>query len=142
MNFRQTPNVVQLQNPKQKYGFGMEYAKKALDLAVQTDKVDEFVGQVKYFIENTKAELSKQQENLTFMHIGDLLRVQYKGRQPNRYKSCGEPQRKKSKYIRNIINITNKNYEEVVESQIGKKREKHCKKCNQPDHYASQCPNA
>ncbi|PKB93003.1 hypothetical protein RhiirA5_387456, partial [Rhizophagus irregularis] len=38
MNFRQTPNVVQLQDPKQKYGFGMGYAKKALDLAVQTDK--------------------------------------------------------------------------------------------------------
>ncbi|PKB93529.1 hypothetical protein RhiirA5_441038, partial [Rhizophagus irregularis] len=69
MNFRQTPNVVQLQDPKQKYGFGMGYAKKALDLAVQTDKVDEFVDQVKYFIENTKAELSEQQENLTSMHI-------------------------------------------------------------------------
>ncbi|GBC40947.2 protein FAR1-RELATED SEQUENCE 5-like [Rhizophagus irregularis DAOM 181602=DAOM 197198] len=73
MNFRQTPNVVQLQDPKQKYGFGMGYAKKALDLAVQTDKVDEFVDQVKYFIENTKAELSEQQENLTSMHIGDPL---------------------------------------------------------------------
>ena len=33
-NFRQTPNVVQLQGPKQKYGFGMGYAKKALDLAI------------------------------------------------------------------------------------------------------------
>ncbi|PKY56814.1 hypothetical protein RhiirA4_477374, partial [Rhizophagus irregularis] len=96
MNFRQTPNVVQLQGPKQKYGFGMKYAKKALDLAIQTDKVNEFVDQVKCFIENTKAELSEQQENLTSIHIGDPLQVQHKGRQPNRYKSCGEPQRKKS----------------------------------------------
>ncbi|CAB4438642.1 unnamed protein product [Rhizophagus irregularis] len=141
MNFRQTPNVVQLQGPKQKYGFGMKYAKKALDLAIQTDKVNEFVDQVKCFIENTKAELSEQQENLTSIHIGDPLQVQHKGRQPNRYKSCGEPQRKKSKYIRDITNITNKNCEEVVENQVGKKRERHCKKCNQPGHYASRCPN-
>ncbi|PKY61749.1 hypothetical protein RhiirA4_487158 [Rhizophagus irregularis] len=47
MNFKQTPNVVQLQGPKQKYGFSMKYAKKALDLAVQTDKIDKFVDQVK-----------------------------------------------------------------------------------------------
>ena len=39
-NFRQTSNVIQLQGPKQKYGFGMGYAKKALDLAIRTDKVD------------------------------------------------------------------------------------------------------
>ena len=94
MNFRQTPNVVQLQGPKQKYGYGMGYAKKALDLAVQ---VDEFVDQVKYFIDNTKVELSEQQENMVFMHIGDPLRVKHKGRQPNRYKSCGEPQKKRVK---------------------------------------------
>ncbi|CAB4438645.1 unnamed protein product [Rhizophagus irregularis] len=137
----ETPNVVQLQGPKQKYGFGMGYAKKALDLAIQTDKVNEFVDQVKCFIENTKAELSEQQENLTSMHIGDLLQVQHKGRQPNRYKSCGELQRKKSKYIRNITNITNKNCEKVVENQVGKKRERHCKKCNQPGHYAPRCSN-
>ena len=53
-NFRQTPNVIQLQGPKQKYGFGMGYAKKALDLAIRTDKVDEFVNQVKCFIKSTK----------------------------------------------------------------------------------------
>ncbi|CAB4424021.1 unnamed protein product [Rhizophagus irregularis] len=29
-NFRQTPNIVQLQGPKQKYGFDMGYAKKLL----------------------------------------------------------------------------------------------------------------
>src|SRR6202012_3344677 len=60
-NFRQTSNIVQPQGPKQKYGFGMGYAKKALDLAIRVDKVDEFVNQVKHFIEITKAELSEQQ---------------------------------------------------------------------------------
>ncbi|GET01574.1 protein FAR1-related sequence 5-like [Rhizophagus clarus] len=118
MNFRQTSNVVQVQGPKQKYGFGMGYAKKALDLAIRTDK-----------------------ENVISMHIGDPLKVQHKGRQPNRYKSCGEPQRKKSKHIQDITNITNKNCEEVVESQVDKKRERHCKKCGQPGHYAPRYPN-
>ena len=59
-NFRQTPNIVQPHGPKQKYGFGMGYAKKALDLAIQADKVDEFVNQLEYFIENVKAELFGQ----------------------------------------------------------------------------------
>ena len=79
-NFRQIPNVIQLQGFKQKYGFGMGYAKKALDLAIRTDKVDEFVNQVKFFIESTKAELSEQEENRVSMHISDSLRVQHKGR--------------------------------------------------------------
>ncbi|PKY61295.1 hypothetical protein RhiirA4_486082 [Rhizophagus irregularis] len=141
-NFRQTPNIVQLQGPKQKYGFGMGYAKKALDLAIRTDKVDEFVNQVKCFIENTKVELSEHQENIVSMHIGDPLRVQHKGRQPNRYRSCGEPQKKKARHMRNITNITNnENEERVVATQAGKTRERHCKKCHQTGHYAPRCPN-
>ena len=119
-NFRQTPNVIQLQGPKQKYGFGMGYAKKALDLAIRTDKVDEFVNQVKCFIESTKAELSEQEENRVSMRIGDPLRVQHKGRQPNRYRLCGESQKKKAKHIRDITNITNRDYEET--SQDSKKK--------------------
>ncbi|EXX61621.1 hypothetical protein GLOIN_2v1487031 [Rhizophagus irregularis DAOM 181602=DAOM 197198] len=76
------------------------------------------------------------------MHIGDPLRVTHKGRQPNRYRSCGEPQKKKVKHIQNIINITNKNYEkEVVINQISNKKERHCKKCNQVGHYTSRYPN-
>jgi len=138
-NFRQTPNVVQLQGPKQKYGFGMGYAKKALDLAIRTDKVNELVDQIKRFIEDTKAELSEQQENIDSMHIDDPLRVQHKGRQPNRYRSCGEPQKKKAKHIRDITNITNRDYEET--SQDSKKKERCCKKCHQPGHYAPRCPN-
>src|ERR1700722_13023343 len=137
-NFRQTPNiVVQLQGPKQKYGFGMGYAKKALDLAIRTNKVDEFVNQVKHFIETTKTELSEQQENS--MHVGDPLRVKHKGRQPNRYRSCGKPPKKKAKHIQDITNITNRNHEE--ENQTNKKRKRHCKKCNQTGHYAPRCPN-
>jgi hypothetical protein len=139
-NFRQTPNVIQLQGPKQKYGFGMGYAKKALDLAIRTDKVDEFVNQVKCFIESTKAELSEQEENRVSMRIGDPLRVQHKGRQPNRYRSCGEPQKKKAKHaIRSVTNtVTNHEEGEVTSS---KKRERRCKKCNQTGHYAPRCPN-
>lgn len=141
-NIRKTPNIVQPQGPKQKYGFGMGYAKKALDLAIQADKVDEFVNQVEYFIESVKAELSNQQENGIFMHISDPLRVRHKGRQPNRYKSCGEPQKKKVRRIQDITNITNKDRkEEVVASQEGKKKERRCKNCNQVGHYASRCPN-
>jgi hypothetical protein len=45
-NFRQIPKVIQLQGLKQKYGFDMGYVKKAFDLAIRTDKVDEFVNQV------------------------------------------------------------------------------------------------
>ncbi|RIA89259.1 hypothetical protein C1645_738757 [Glomus cerebriforme] len=84
-----------MESPKQKYGFGIGYAKKTLDLAIWTNKVDEFVNQIEYFIESIKAELSDQQENVISMHISDLLWVRHKGQQPNRYKSCGEPQKKK-----------------------------------------------
>ncbi|CAB4481524.1 unnamed protein product [Rhizophagus irregularis] len=117
-NFRQTPNIVQLQGPKQKYRF------------------------VKCFIENTKVELFEHQENIVSMHIGNPLRVQHKGRQSNRYRSCGEPQKKKARHMRNITNITNnENEERVVTTQAGKTRERYCKKCHQTGHYAPQCPN-
>ncbi|CAG8787186.1 19004_t:CDS:2, partial [Cetraspora pellucida] len=65
VRFKQTPNVVQSHGPKQRYGFGMGYVKKALDLAIRANKVDDFVN----------------------VSIRDLLRVQHKGRQPKRYKS-------------------------------------------------------
>ena len=35
----------------------MGCAKKVLDLAIRTDKVDEFVNQIEHFIESVKAEL-------------------------------------------------------------------------------------
>ena len=134
-NFRKTPNiVVQLQGSKQKYGFGMGYAKKALDLAIRTDKVNEFVDQIRCFIENIKAELAEQQENID-MHIGDPLQVRHKGRQPNRYRSCGEPQKKKAKYIQDITNITKET------SQDNNRKERCCKKCHQLGHYVPRCPN-
>ncbi|PKC03822.1 hypothetical protein RhiirA5_379865, partial [Rhizophagus irregularis] len=87
---RKMPDIMQMQGPKQKYGFGMGYAKKALDYAVRADKVEEFVTQLKVFIEETKEDLSDQQDSVENMVIGDPLRTQHKGRQPNRYKSGGE----------------------------------------------------
>ncbi|EXX51065.1 hypothetical protein RirG_265020 [Rhizophagus irregularis DAOM 197198w] len=123
-NFRQAPSIVQPRGPKQKYGFGMEYAKKALDLAIWTDKVDEFVNQIEYFIESVKSELSDQQENGISMHISDPLRVRHKGRQPNRYKSCGKPQKKKVRRIQDITNTTNKNRKEDVAASQEEKRKK------------------
>ncbi|RIA81225.1 hypothetical protein C1645_837337 [Glomus cerebriforme] len=54
-NFRQTLNVIQPQDLKQKYGFCMGYTKKILDLAIRADKVNEFVNQIKYFIKNIKS---------------------------------------------------------------------------------------
>ncbi|PKC52886.1 hypothetical protein RhiirA1_480458, partial [Rhizophagus irregularis] len=69
-----------------------------------------------------KSELSDQQENGISMHIGNPLRMRHKGRQPNRYKSCGEPQKKKVRHIQDITNTINKNRkEDVAASQEGKK---------------------
>ena len=75
------------------------------------------------------------------MHISDL---QHKGQQSNRYKSGGESLKKKARcIIQDITNTINKDYEEeVIASQDGKKRERHCKKCNQVDHYASRYPKS
>ncbi|CAG8776136.1 4876_t:CDS:2 [Cetraspora pellucida] len=82
------------QGPKQKYGFGMGYAKKALDLAIQADRVEEFVSHLKDFIEDAKNDLFSTQDNASSLSIRDPLHVPHKGRQPNRYKSGGEPLRK------------------------------------------------
>ncbi|CAG8806409.1 2622_t:CDS:2, partial [Racocetra fulgida] len=47
--FRKTSNTEHPQGPKQKYGFGMGHAKKALDLAIRVDKVEEFVSYIERF---------------------------------------------------------------------------------------------
>lgn len=83
---RQTPNIKQLQGLKQKFGFSIGYAKKALDYAIWTDKLNELVSQLKNFIEAAKEELSNNQENIDSI-VGDPIQVKHKGRQPNRYKS-------------------------------------------------------
>ncbi|CAG8808835.1 18974_t:CDS:2, partial [Gigaspora margarita] len=81
--FKQTPNIVQSHGPKQKYGFGMGYAKKALDLAIHANKVDDFVNEIERFIEKTKKDMSDQNKsvnptNVEVVSVGDLLRVQHK----------------------------------------------------------------
>ncbi|GET50778.1 hypothetical protein GLOIN_2v1487031 [Rhizophagus irregularis DAOM 181602=DAOM 197198] len=105
------PDIMQLQGPKQKYGFGMGYAKKALDYAVHS-------------VEN--------------MVIGDPLRIQHKGRQPNHYKSGGEVTKKSQKRkLQAIQDVTNT----IEQGSSVQKRSRLCQKCKQPGHYAPQCPN-
>ncbi|CAB4444639.1 unnamed protein product [Rhizophagus irregularis] len=87
---RQMPNIKQLQGPKQKFGFGIGYAKKALDYyAIRADKLNELVSQLESFIEEMKEELSINQENIDSI-VKDPIQVKHKRRQPNRYKSGGE----------------------------------------------------
>ncbi|CAG8835486.1 18306_t:CDS:2, partial [Gigaspora margarita] len=62
IRFKQTPNIVQLHGPKQKYGFGMGYAKKALDLAIRTNKVNDLVNELERFIEKTKNDIDQDQD--------------------------------------------------------------------------------
>ncbi|CAG8678800.1 6509_t:CDS:2 [Cetraspora pellucida] len=101
VEFKQT-HIEQLQGPKQKYRFEMSYAKKALDLAIRANRVEEFVSHLKNFIEVTKNDLFDTQDNTNFISIEDPLHVPHKGQQPNRYKSSGEP----SKKARRIVQST------------------------------------
>ncbi|CAG8784577.1 588_t:CDS:1, partial [Cetraspora pellucida] len=71
--FRQTPNVMQMQGPKQKYGYGMGYTKKALDLAIRTNKIDEFVSEIECFIEKVKRD-QDDNDNIDPTDVGDPLR--------------------------------------------------------------------
>ncbi|CAI2172225.1 13416_t:CDS:2 [Funneliformis geosporum] len=47
-------DIMQVQDPKQKYGFGIDYTKKAFDYAIYVDSIEN-------------------------MKISDLLRTQHKG---------------------------------------------------------------
>ncbi|CAG8743959.1 16523_t:CDS:1, partial [Gigaspora rosea] len=97
----------------------------ALDLAIYANKVDDFVNEIEHFIEKTKKDMSDQDKtvnltNIKVVSVGNLLRVQYKGRQPKRYKSGGE----------------------LLKKSTGKKKGgRHCQKCEQTGHYAPRCPN-
>jgi hypothetical protein len=138
---RQMPNIRQLQGPKQKFGFGMGYAKKALDYAIRADKLNEFVGQLENFIERVKEELSNNEENIDSV-IRDPIQVKHKGRQPNRYKSRGElPQKKKTKTIRDITNVNDRYFGPVIQDSSNQKHARHCQKCKKTGHYAPRCPN-
>ncbi|CAG8741570.1 5207_t:CDS:2, partial [Gigaspora margarita] len=112
IRFKQTPNVVQLHGPKQKYGFGIGYAKKALDLAIRTNKVNDLVNELEH----------QDQDDNDSAGVQDPLRVRYKGRQPKRYKSDSELPKK-------VMVVGNK------------KGERHCQKCKKTGHYALRCPN-
>ncbi|CAG8509348.1 39195_t:CDS:2 [Gigaspora margarita] len=65
-----------LQGPKQKYELGMGYAKKALDLAIRANRVEEFVSHLKNFIEVTKTDLFSMQNSTS---VEDPLHIPHKG---------------------------------------------------------------
>ncbi|CAG8728627.1 7556_t:CDS:2, partial [Racocetra fulgida] len=79
IKIRQMPNIMQF----------IEYAKKAIDYAIQAYKIDELVNQLENFIEKTKKELFNNQVNTNNI-VSDPIRVNHKGRQPKRYKSGGK----------------------------------------------------
>ncbi|CAG8759415.1 3145_t:CDS:1, partial [Racocetra fulgida] len=133
--------------PKQKYGFKIGYAKKALDYTIQADKVDEFVNYLERFIEDTKNELDKRQDvmNIENLIVIDPIRVQHKGRQPNQYKSGGEVPSK-----RKVLNTTNTNNQVSNDNGIPQssgsgggstKRVRHCQKYKKVGYYALRYPN-
>ncbi|CAG8625254.1 8270_t:CDS:2, partial [Racocetra fulgida] len=61
-DIRKLTHVEQKRSSKQKYGFGISYAKKALDYTIRADKVDEFINYLERFIKDTKDELDKHQD--------------------------------------------------------------------------------
>ncbi|CAG8684071.1 7275_t:CDS:1, partial [Gigaspora rosea] len=69
----------------------MGYAKKALDLAIRADRVEEFVSYLKNFIEITKTDLFSTEDSTS---VEDPLHILHKGRRPNRNNSGEEPSRK------------------------------------------------
>jgi hypothetical protein len=122
------PNIKQLQGPKQKFGFGIDYVKKALDYAIRVDKLNELVNQLESFIEETKEELSNNQENIDSI-VKDPIQVKHKGRQPNRYKSEGETSRKRKKTIKDITNVNDQHSGLMIQDFDNQKRVRHCQKC-------------
>ncbi|POG71139.1 hypothetical protein GLOIN_2v1478636 [Rhizophagus irregularis DAOM 181602=DAOM 197198] len=75
---RQMPNIKQLQGLKQKFRFNIDYAKKILDYTIQADKLNELISQPESFIEETKEELSNNQENIDSI-VKDPIQVKHKG---------------------------------------------------------------
>ncbi|CAG8847209.1 4825_t:CDS:2 [Gigaspora margarita] len=55
--------IWKLQEPKQKYRLRIGYTKKALDLAIWANRVEEFVSHLKNFIEVTKTNLFSTQDS-------------------------------------------------------------------------------
>ncbi|CAG8792928.1 15940_t:CDS:2, partial [Cetraspora pellucida] len=147
VNIRKTTHIVQKQNPKQKYSFRIGYAKKALNYAVQINKVDKFINYLEKFIKIMKSDLERQQENINddeYLDIDDPIYVRHKGCQPNHYKSEGEGSSKKKIRIlhdnmaNQILNNNNSNNElNQNVSNSNPKCVRHCYKCKQAGHYAS-----
>ncbi|CAG8585813.1 15389_t:CDS:2 [Gigaspora rosea] len=110
----------------------MGYAKKALDLAIWADKVEEFVSHLKISLS-----------------VKDPLHVSHKGRQPNKYKSGGEPLRKVQRTVQStersneteIQKVTKAFNDDVSTLQDSETKIRRCHKYKQVGHYALTCPN-
>ncbi|CAG8806453.1 16091_t:CDS:2 [Racocetra fulgida] len=89
------PNIEQPQEPKQKYRLGMGYTKKALDLAIQINKVEELVSCLKNFIKEAKDNLFSTQNNAEDILVGDLLHILHKVRRKAPANEDGEEMRQK-----------------------------------------------
>ncbi|CAG8602503.1 4409_t:CDS:2 [Racocetra fulgida] len=100
---------MQLRDPKQQFGFGMGYAKKALDYAIRADKMNELVNQLDKFIDKTKEELLRGEVGLN----------------------------KKAKTLKEITNSAYQKAENNnLATQDNQKHERHCQKYKQARYYA------
>ncbi|CAB4422731.1 unnamed protein product [Rhizophagus irregularis] len=99
----------------------------------------ELVNQLESFIEETKEELSNNQENIDSI-VKDPIQVKHKGQQPNRYKSGGETSRKRKKTIKDITNVNDQHSGPMIQDFGNQKRVRHCQKYKKTGHYAPRCP--
>ncbi|CAG8680538.1 4395_t:CDS:2, partial [Gigaspora margarita] len=76
-NIRETVYIEYKRSPKQKYGLGMGYAKKALDYTIRADN----------FIERMKAEIDE--ESIKNVIISDPIHIKHKGHQSKCYRLEG-----------------------------------------------------
>ena len=108
-----------------------------------------YSSQLKNFIEVTKNDLFNTQNNASFISVKDPLHVPHKGRQPNRYKSGGEPSRKVQRTVQSteqsneteIQKVTKAFNDNVSTLQDSETKVRRCHKCKQVGHYAPTCPN-
>ncbi|CAG8517264.1 25888_t:CDS:2 [Gigaspora rosea] len=100
----------------------MGYAKKALDLAIQADRVEEFVSQLKTFIAVTTHDLLSTQDSTSIITVEDPLHVPHKG----------------TELSHDEIQEATEAFDDNASEE---KKVRRCQKCKQVGHYAPTCPN-